>query len=72
LIAWYNSKRPVGWERTQRPSFIPKVKTGVDQEPFTFAKFEQPELDPQEAPTQLEGLGGEETPIENSEQDKQM
>ncbi|MFM1841452.1 MAG: hypothetical protein RLZZ490_183 [Cyanobacteriota bacterium] len=55
LIAWYNSKRPVGWERTQRPKFIPKVKTGVDQEPLTFDKFEQPEIDPSETPTQLEG-----------------
>jgi hypothetical protein len=42
LIAWYNSKRPVGWERSQRPGFIPKVKTGVDQAPLTFEQFEQP------------------------------
>ena len=24
-IAWYNSKRPAGWENTQRPDYIPKV-----------------------------------------------
>ncbi len=24
-IAWYNSKRPPGWEDTQRPDYIPKV-----------------------------------------------
>lgn len=23
-IAWYNSKRPPGWETKERPSFIPK------------------------------------------------
>ncbi|MEB3162548.1 MAG: hypothetical protein VKK80_04915 [Prochlorothrix sp.] len=23
-IAWYNSKRPPGWETKDRPSFIPK------------------------------------------------
>lgn len=26
-IAWYNSKRPVGWEDRDRPSFIPSIKT---------------------------------------------
>lgn len=25
-IAWYSSKRPVGWEDTQKPDFIPDVK----------------------------------------------
>lgn len=25
-IAWYNSKRPAGWENQERPDFIPKVK----------------------------------------------
>lgn len=25
-IAWYNSKRPPGWEDTKRPDFVPKVK----------------------------------------------
>ncbi len=31
-IAWYNSKRPVGWEDAQRPDIIPEVKTGVDSD----------------------------------------
>lgn len=31
-IAWYNSKRPAGWEDAQRPSFIPKLKTGEENE----------------------------------------
>ncbi|PZD71180.1 hypothetical protein C1752_07456 [Acaryochloris thomasi RCC1774] len=25
-IAWYNSRRPAGWEDKERPGFIPKVK----------------------------------------------
>lgn len=25
-IAWYNSKRPAGWEDAERPGFIPKMK----------------------------------------------
>ncbi|MDI9637019.1 hypothetical protein QQ056_05485 [Oscillatoria laete-virens NRMC-F 0139] len=24
-IAWYNSKRPVGWEDKERPDAVPKV-----------------------------------------------
>lgn len=24
-IAWYNSKRPAGWEDKERPDFVPKV-----------------------------------------------
>lgn len=24
-IAWYNSKRPAGWENKDRPDFIPEV-----------------------------------------------
>jgi hypothetical protein len=24
-IAWYNSKRPVGWEDKDRPDFVPDV-----------------------------------------------
>jgi hypothetical protein len=52
LIAWYNSKRPVGWERSQRPNFIPKVKTGVDQAPLTFEEFDQSPPPPAEAPSQ--------------------
>ncbi|MEM6434224.1 MAG: hypothetical protein AAF773_10300 [Cyanobacteria bacterium P01_D01_bin.115] len=25
-IAWYNSKRPVGWEDKERPNVVPKVE----------------------------------------------
>ncbi len=25
-IAWYNSKRPAGWEDKQRPDIVPKVE----------------------------------------------
>jgi hypothetical protein len=25
-IAWYNSKRPVGWENKERPEIVPEVK----------------------------------------------
>ena len=25
-IAWYNSKRPVGWEDKERPDIIPDIK----------------------------------------------
>jgi len=25
-IAWYNSKRPVGWEDKERPDIVPKVE----------------------------------------------
>ncbi len=25
-IAWYNSKRPVGWKNTERPNFVPEIK----------------------------------------------
>ncbi len=24
-VAWYNSKRPVGWEDRDRPNIVPKV-----------------------------------------------
>lgn len=24
-IAWYNSKRPVGWEGEKRPDFVPEI-----------------------------------------------
>jgi hypothetical protein len=30
-IAWYNSKRPPGWEDNDRPNIVPKVDT--DEEP---------------------------------------
>lgn len=26
-IAWYNSKRPAGWEDKEKPDFVPTVKT---------------------------------------------
>ncbi|NMF82178.1 hypothetical protein [Nodosilinea sp. P-1105] len=29
-IAWYNSKRPAGWEGKDKPDFIPSVKTDDD------------------------------------------
>lgn len=25
-LAWYNSKRPVGWEDKERPNIVPEVK----------------------------------------------
>jgi hypothetical protein len=25
-IAWYNSKRPPGWENAERPDFVPDMK----------------------------------------------
>ena len=25
-IAWYNSKRPAGWEDAERPDYIPEVE----------------------------------------------
>ncbi len=25
-IAWYNSKRPAGWENKEKPDFVPTVK----------------------------------------------
>jgi hypothetical protein len=30
-IAWYNSKRPPGWEDSERPNIVPKVDT--DEKP---------------------------------------
>lgn len=24
-IAWYNSKKPVGWKDKERPDFVPKI-----------------------------------------------
>ncbi|MGY6530386.1 MAG: photosystem II assembly protein Psb35 [Cyanobacterium sp.] len=33
LIAWYNSKRPVGWEDSQKPDFIPDLKTNSQSSP---------------------------------------
>ncbi len=31
-LAWYNSKRPAGWEGMERPGFIPKINTDQDSE----------------------------------------
>lgn len=28
-IAWYNSKRPVGWEGKERPDIVPEVDSEV-------------------------------------------
>ncbi|NJL99033.1 MAG: hypothetical protein HC924_09570 [Synechococcaceae cyanobacterium SM2_3_2] len=25
-LAWFNSKRPAGWENSDRPDFVPKIK----------------------------------------------
>ncbi len=25
-IAWYNSKRPAGWEDQEKPDFVPEIK----------------------------------------------
>lgn len=30
-IAWYNSKRPAGWENAQKPDIVPEVKA-ADQD----------------------------------------
>lgn len=31
-IAWYNSKRPAGWETKEKPDFIPDVKKPEENE----------------------------------------
>jgi hypothetical protein len=31
-IAWYSSKRPVGWEDAEKPTFIPEVKPDKSEE----------------------------------------
>ncbi|WP_324282445.1 hypothetical protein VKI22_01350 [Cyanobacterium aponinum UTEX 3221] len=31
-IAWYSSKRPVGWEDAEKPNFIPEVKAKENEE----------------------------------------
>lgn len=30
-IAWYNSKRPAGWENAERPDFVPKMDAEKDK-----------------------------------------
>ncbi|MEO0456498.1 MAG: hypothetical protein AAF152_07930 [Cyanobacteria bacterium P01_A01_bin.114] len=34
-IAWYNSKRPAGWEDVDRPSFIPKMDKDSEDDKTT-------------------------------------
>ena len=29
-IAWYNAKRPPGWEGKEKPDFIPEVKSNLE------------------------------------------
>ncbi|MEN9518398.1 MAG: hypothetical protein RLZZ381_986 [Cyanobacteriota bacterium] len=31
-IAWYNSKRPAGWENMERPDIVPKMGNKDDSE----------------------------------------
>lgn len=31
-VAWYNSKRPAGWEGRERPKGIPKVNVPGDED----------------------------------------
>lgn len=31
-IAWYNSKRPPGWEDSERPDIVPKVSDGTESD----------------------------------------
>lgn len=35
-LAWYNSKRPVGWEDSDRPDFMPKLD--VEEQPSAQSK----------------------------------
>ena len=30
-LAWYNSKRPPGWENAERPDIVPKVAEDAEQ-----------------------------------------
>ncbi|MEO0539728.1 MAG: hypothetical protein AAFZ80_02560 [Cyanobacteria bacterium P01_A01_bin.105] len=32
-IAWYNSKRPAGWENAERPDFVPEVESEGKEKP---------------------------------------
>jgi hypothetical protein len=34
-FAWYNSKRPAGWEEAEKPSFIPEIKDTKVSDPDT-------------------------------------
>ncbi|PZO57472.1 MAG: hypothetical protein DCF15_06975 [Phormidesmis priestleyi] len=31
-IAWYNSKRPAGWEGKERPSIVPNIEKDTDSD----------------------------------------
>ncbi|MBW4460172.1 MAG: hypothetical protein KME47_08035 [Nodosilinea sp. WJT8-NPBG4] len=31
-VAWYNSKRPAGWENKEKPDFVPTVNTEEGEE----------------------------------------
>ncbi|EAZ88958.1 photosystem II assembly protein Psb35 [Crocosphaera chwakensis] len=31
-IAWYNSKRPAGWENKEKPDYVPDVKSDDPQD----------------------------------------
>ena len=31
-FAWYNSKRPAGWENSQPPDFMPKINSEKESE----------------------------------------
>jgi hypothetical protein len=31
-IAWYNSKRPAGWEGQERPDWVPEVDTKKEED----------------------------------------
>lgn len=31
-IAWYNSKRPAGWENKEKPDFVPTVEAEQGEE----------------------------------------
>jgi hypothetical protein len=31
-LAWYNSKRPPGWENAERPDIVPKVADDAEQD----------------------------------------
>lgn len=31
-IAWYNSKRPAGWENAERPDIVPNMSEGENSE----------------------------------------
>ncbi len=34
-VAWFNSKRPPGWEDAQRPGYIPKIGGGQEKDETT-------------------------------------